>query len=119
MAVDGAGEYLRDGLQSCAEVDAATAAYRSDEDSIGQFLVECCEVGNYNCPKASMRTAIEAWWKAEGKMRAPTNQTLKADFAKRGIVTGRLHGEPYHWAGVRLNAATSAEIARGGDDRWV
>ena len=119
MAVDGAVEYQRDGLQSCAEVDTATAAYRSDEDSIGQFLVECCEVGNYNCPKASMRTAIEAWWKAEGKMRAPTNQTLKADFAKRGIVTGRLHGEPYHWAGVQLNAVTSAEIARGKDDQWL
>lgn len=118
MAVDGAVAYLRDGLQSCPEVDAATAAYRSDEDSIGQFLAECCEVGAYNCPKASMRTAIESWWKAEGKLRAPTNQTLKADFAKRGIVTGRLHGEPYHWAGVRLNAATSAEIARE-SDRWL
>lgn len=119
MAVDGAVEYLRNGLQSCAEVESATAAYRSDEDSIGQFLFECCEIGNYNCPKTSMRLAIETWWKSEGKMRAPTNQTLKADFAKRGIVTGRLHGEPYHWAGVRLNAATSAEIARVKEDRWL
>ena len=119
MAVDGAVEYQRDGLTSCAEVDAATAAYKSDEDSIGQFLAECCDLGPYNCNKTSMRTAIEAWWKGEGKMRAPTNQTLKADFAKRGIFTGRLHGEPNHWAGVQLNAATSAEIARAKDDRWL
>lgn len=119
MAVDGAVAYLRDGLQSCAEVEAATAAYKSDEDSIGQFLAECCDLGDgHTCVKTTLRTALEAWWRGEGKLRAPTNQTLKADFAKRGIFEGRFHGQPYHWAGLRLNAATSAEVARAGDDRW-
>lgn len=122
MAVDGAVAYLRDGLGSCDEVDSATAAYKNDEDSIGQFLAECCDGGDHEttrCSKASLRTAIEMWWKGEGKVRAPSNQTLKADLAKRGIIEGRAHKQSPHWAGIKLNDATSAAVAKVTADGWL
>lgn len=118
MAVDGAVAYLRDGLGSCPEVDEATASYRSDEDAIGQFLAECCDRGaGLYCAKESMRQAIERWWKDEGKLRAPSNATLKSDFAKRGISDTRRHGAARSWCGVQLNSETSRAIATAGD-RW-
>lgn len=112
MAVDGAVAYMRDGLGSCPEVDEATASYRSDEDSIGQFLAECCDRGELlTCAKESMRQAIERWWRDEGKLRAPSNSTLKTDFLKRGIVDARKHGSARCWVGVALNAETSRAVA--------
>jgi putative DNA primase/helicase len=118
MAVDGAVEYLRAGLGCCAEVEAATKAYKDDEDSIGQFIAECCDRGEaYKCPRPSLRAAIDRWWKDEGKMKAPSNQTLKNDFAKRGIVAGRAHGQAWHWVGIRLNDETSRQVAQT-EDRW-
>lgn len=116
-AVDGAVAYLRDGLASCPEVDEATASYRGDEDAIGQFLAECCDRGEgLYCAKESMRRAIERWWRDEGKMRAPSNATLKSDFAKRGISEVRKHGAARSWAGVQLNSDTSSALAATRDD---
>jgi putative DNA primase/helicase len=118
MAVDGAVDWFRNGLGSCQEVDDATSDYRADEDAIGQFLEECCDVGpGMTCQRSAMRAAIERWWRDEGKLKAPNNQTLKADFAKRGIVAGRSHGSPFHWSGVQLNAAAEA-ATRKEDASW-
>lgn len=44
-AVDGLAEYQRRGLDVPPAVLAATGAYRADEDLIGAFLDECCEMG--------------------------------------------------------------------------
>ena len=41
-AVRGCLEWQRDGLGTCAAVDAATATYRTEEDVIGRFVAECC-----------------------------------------------------------------------------
>ena len=41
--IDACGRWLRDGLKTPAAVKGATAAYRDESDSIGEFLAECCE----------------------------------------------------------------------------
>ncbi len=38
------GRWLRDGLKTPAAVKGATATYRDESDSIGEFLAECCEM---------------------------------------------------------------------------
>jgi P4 family phage/plasmid primase-like protien len=43
-AVEGCAEWQRVGLNPPDAVRKATAEYRSDEDTIGQFLKECCHV---------------------------------------------------------------------------
>ncbi len=61
-AVRGCLEWQRDGLKIPESVKAATEQYRIDEDSIGQFLRDCCvqSVGLKN--KASnLYEAYEAW----------------------------------------------------------
>lgn len=42
--IDACGRWLRDGLKTPAAVKGATAAYRDETDSIGEFLSECCEM---------------------------------------------------------------------------
>lgn len=42
--IDACGRWLRDGLKTPAAVKGATAAYRDESDSIGEFLSECCEM---------------------------------------------------------------------------
>lgn len=41
--IDACGRWMRDGLKTPAAVKGATAAYRDESDSIGEFLAECCE----------------------------------------------------------------------------
>ena len=44
-AVQGCLEWQRRGLSAPAVVDEATHAYRKESDTLGNFLEECCEVG--------------------------------------------------------------------------
>lgn len=44
--VRGAVEWARDGLRAPAAVIEASEAYRGEQDRIGQFVRECCEVGD-------------------------------------------------------------------------
>lgn len=44
--VEACGRWLCDGLKTPAAVKGATAAYRDESDSIGEFLSECCEVAH-------------------------------------------------------------------------
>lgn len=43
--VRGAVEWAQDGLRAPGVVLAASAAYKSEQDRVGQFVAECCEVG--------------------------------------------------------------------------
>lgn len=43
--VEGAAEWHRDGLNPPDAVRAAVEVYREEQDRVGQFIKECCEVG--------------------------------------------------------------------------
>jgi phage/plasmid primase, P4 family, C-terminal domain len=42
--VDGALAYLRDGLGTCAAVEARTAKFHADQDPLTDFLADCCVI---------------------------------------------------------------------------
>jgi putative DNA primase/helicase len=66
--VDGARAYLADGLDPPAQVVAATAAYREEEDLLGAFIAECCIVGpEHSETSASLFGAWRAWCEGEGE----------------------------------------------------
>jgi len=43
--IEGAREYLRDGLGSCRAVEEEVLRLREEADPLGSFIRECCEVG--------------------------------------------------------------------------
>lgn len=105
-AVDGAVAYMRDGLGIAREVAEATDQYRDDSDIIGQMVRDTCNVHTLAwVSKAAFRNVLEAWYKAEGRKFPPSNITLKADFAKRGIIEHRPHRlSPWGWQGIEINS---------------
>lgn len=69
--VDACREYQRDGLKQPAEVTAATAEYRAKNDTIGEFVAECCQLAEgYTIKLADMRKAYVAWCEGRGERPA-------------------------------------------------
>lgn len=110
--IDGAAAYMRDGLGTCTEVQAATAEYRADEDVMGAALAEIGEYGeDKRCTRLDMRDALTAWYRAAGMAFMPIDKTIKADFLNRGITAYRPDSSgPWHWRGIALRPETLAEV---------
>lgn len=82
-AVRGCLTWQKDGLGSAAAVTKATAAYREEEDVVGAFLAERCELTGETAP-AELREAYEAFCRELGEKplgAAPLGKRL----ARRGI----------------------------------
>lgn len=63
--VRGCLAWQREGLRPPATVKAATESYRTDEDTLGQWLAECCIVGDgCTCKALSAYESYAAWCKA-------------------------------------------------------
>jgi putative DNA primase/helicase len=73
-AIQGFNQWLSDGLMPPDCVLAATAAYRADEDRVGQFIDERCDVRSELTASASvLYKAYHAWSESRGE--APLSQT--------------------------------------------
>ena len=84
-AVRGCLEWQRSGLQEPAEVSAATSAYRSEMDIIGQFLDENCVTGTrYEVACAELYAAYDRWCD-EGGERSINQRRFGAQMSERGI----------------------------------
>ncbi len=63
--VRGCLAWQREGLRPPASVKEATAAYRSDEDTLGLWLSECCLIGEgYSCKAMAAYQAYVQWCEA-------------------------------------------------------
>lgn len=93
-AIQGAADYLRDGLGSCAAVEAATAEYRQEQDLVGQFLDDYMVIDpNRECSNDDLRWAWETWNEEQGRRRPWTLRTLKTHLKHRQIVAAGGDGE--------------------------
>jgi len=52
-ALGGLAEYLEEGLEAPEKVQEATQAYRAENDSLEQFIIECCDVDKLKVCKNS------------------------------------------------------------------
>lgn len=87
-ALDGLEDYWASGLVVPPSVKAATEQYRTDEDIIGQFITERCQVGgNLSCPTGDLYGAYRTWAEVNG-IRAATKNTFTRRLSDRGHPKG-------------------------------
>ena len=62
-AIQGCLAWQREGLNPPEKVQAATAAYRTEQDTIGQFISECCLTGEdyMRCKASRLYAAYRTW----------------------------------------------------------
>ena len=116
-ALEGCRMYLADGLGTCAAVETASTTYQVEEVFVGQFIEECCFVGEgYSVTKADFRAAMGAWMESQG-YNIPNERILKSDLLKRKIVEGRAdRTSPRGWMGVGLQRPVT-QTSRGYYDK--
>jgi putative DNA primase/helicase len=103
-AVQGCLEWQRDGLGTAKAVDNATAEYREDEDVLGAFLSERCELIGW-VEAADFRPAYEAFCKELGE-RPLAASALGRRLKDRGFSIERAHGARIY-RGLRLQESQS------------
>jgi len=118
--VRGCLDWQREGLGEPRAVASATRGYRSDEDSLGRFLAECCEAADPSSPAFSETTTpfaglwdrYERW--AEDNAVDPIKRAAfgKAlDHRGHTSTTRRVNGKPTK---VRLGLRLRSEMFEGG-----
>ena len=109
--VAGCMEWQRTGLRVPAEVVAATADYRAEQDLLGAFLQERCVSGAGLRVKASeLSAAYEAWCKAEGIEKKGSREFGKA-MTERGFE--RMTSNGTYYLGVKLRDADAPDYGVG------
>ena len=99
-ALSGLADFRAGGLRLPRAVTAATGEYQRDEDVLGQFLAECCEVGE-GCKVAGalLYGAFLSWCADNGRKHAPTRHLLTKQLKGRRVTVSRDAGT---YLGIRL-----------------
>ncbi len=100
--VEGCLEWQEDGLGTCDAVERATQAYRTENDVVGRFVAECCELGD-DCRvlRKELRDALIAYCSDAGD-DVPPPTTVGRWLTERGIRDSRLDGKRAY-RGIRLS----------------
>ena len=107
-AVRGCLEWQRDGLGAPAEVVKATSGYRSEMDTIGQFIEERCELGeDLWATAADLRKAYTDWCEELGE-RPENAKVFGGALAERGFERQRNRSNRrWEWHGIGLATTPS------------
>jgi putative DNA primase/helicase len=91
--VEGCLEWRDSRLGSCDAVEQATKAYRSENDTIGRFVEECCELGDdYRVLSKGLRAELARFCE-EGGDDVPPATALGRWLTERGVREARLDGK--------------------------
>lgn len=99
-AVGGCLEWQRDGLGTAGAVTRATAEYRQDEDVLGAFLEERCELGGETAT-TELRDAYERFCAELGEKPLAANM-LGRRLGRRGIRRQQRAGGARVYVGVQV-----------------
>jgi putative DNA primase/helicase len=100
-AVDGCLAWQMGGLRPPPVVCEAVEAYRSDSDTVGLFLAECCVVSpEFTVKSGDLNAAFTRWAESNG-YRALNPTALAARLKEKGIEKSTVKGYP-QWRGVGL-----------------
>lgn len=102
--IEGASKWYSDGLTEPAAVIQATADYRTENDTIGAFLVDCCDAADRTAlvAAAELRDEYERWCEDRGE-EAKSPKLFGAALTERGFDRMKYgKGRRYHWVGLRI-----------------
>ncbi len=99
--VEGCLEWQDSGLGSCDAVEQATAAYRTENDVIGRFVDECCELGDdFRVERKELRAALATFCDDNGD-EVPPATTIGRWLTERGARESKAGGRK-GYRGIRL-----------------
>lgn len=107
-AAAGCREFLRDGLQPPATVQAATAAYRSDSDAVGAFITEeCIENPAATCAAGELYATYCTWADDAGE-RPMSKRALGLRLQERGFTPHKGNAGQRRWQGITPRGGSGA-----------
>lgn len=107
--IAGARDYFRLGLAEPASVLAATDAYAGDQDTVGRFVDDRCDIGEPSAQHMQVRTselrqAYETWCRIEGE-EAVSAKALTTTLRTRFGVLADRDRDGRFYSGIRLRDA--------------
>jgi putative DNA primase/helicase len=103
-AVRGCLEWQETGLLTPESVEAATAAYRKEQDRVRQFLEdECILVATAQVGKQKLYDAYSQWCK-DGNIHPVNRTNFNSQLEEKGYKEGR-NKEVRYWVGIGLPLA--------------
>lgn len=104
-AVQGCLAWQKQGIGTCAAVEASTAEYRTDMDRVAGFFAERCVFAvDGKAERKALRTGYEEWCKENGIKVPLSGKELGARLRDKGVTDAKSDGRRF-WAGVRLSGA--------------
>lgn len=115
-AVRGCLDWQQNGLPKPRAVEAATEAYRAEEDAFGRFVDDCCAL--HKSAKVTVKALNEAyteWCEANDEHRLGQKDVV-AELRRRGCDDLRRVNKARGWTGIRLleSAEKQARESEGG-----
>jgi putative DNA primase/helicase len=113
----GAMEYLGGTKLTAPDVVVqATASYRADEDHLGEFLSECCILGDGGAVgSGELQRAYLAWCSARGE--TPGSSTAMAERLESSGCSRSRTNKARGWAGIALIAPSIPATREGSRER--
>jgi P4 family phage/plasmid primase-like protien len=118
-ALRGLADWRHGGLRPPCSVVAATAEYRIEQDHIGRFIEECCQLAADVCVTAKDLRATYERWCAENGERPWSAKAMGPQLVERGcerFQDGR--GKAWTWVGLTLDADPHA-LTQGLAFQWA
>src|ERR1019366_8716462 len=83
-------DWVRNGEQTPIEVLAATVEYREEEDVVGRFIAECCNLGSgYDCMGSILFKAFFLWCERSGEKKVLSSRAFGDRLAAKGFAKKR------------------------------
>jgi len=120
-AVKGCLAWQRMGINAPEIVKLATSEYRAEQDMMGQFVEDCCDVGRtYEVGAGAIYQVYQSWCKEMG-IRPETSHKFGNELRRRGFDGGKRAGIRSR-RGLRLNShgqklMGETEIVHWSDDK--
>ena len=109
LAVRGAVQYYGDDqhISIPERYQAAGRAYRAEQDTIGAFIDDRCELtADARVPAAELHQAYEAWCAAQGRAARDWQTVCAPALRARGCTVSRYgRANRSHWSGLRLRSS--------------
>ena len=104
--VRGMLEWQKNGLGCPDCVKIATEEYRASQDLIGEFIDDCCLVGNdFRVRCGEFYAALKTWCEASGE-RCLNPKSVGLALHEKGYETKRGHDKMYHGLALRQKTST-------------